>query len=72
LAFSAPQPSSPSVTLSQADFDAVMAAIKQAREALIRSNLEIQKLSRRSTWQWILCGTLGVAVMVEGVALAFK
>ena len=72
LAFSAPLPSSSSVTLSQSEYDQIMAAMEAAQAALIRSNKEIATLSRDSQMLWILSGVLASVVLVEGVALAIK
>jgi multidrug resistance efflux pump len=82
LALSEPLPSSLSVALSQSEYDEVLAAMEKAKaqleassttiellsSQLEKSNSQMQRLSRNSTLQWILCGTLAIALAVEGTA----
>ena len=75
LAWSAPPPSSPSVSLSPSESAQIEAALTEAKAALERSNREIATQSKILMRLSILCGVLAVALVAEGVAtakLAFK
>jgi len=83
LVSSEPVPSSLAVTLSPDDYAAIVDAIAEGREALVKSSATIEKLSIRLeesnnliakqsknlTWLWISCAVLGSALVANGIGL---
>ena len=55
----------PSVTLSQSDYEKIIAEIQAAKEALDRSSQTIARQSKDLTTRSILCGTLGIVATLE-------
>jgi hypothetical protein len=68
LAYSAPVSSSPSVSLSQEEYDAVVAKIQAADLALKTSSEKIAKQDKDLRTLWIFCGALASAVVLRAAA----
>lgn len=70
--WSEPPHSSPSVTLSIPEYDAIMAEIQAAKSALEQSSKTIKQQSTDLTKRSILCVLLGSVAAGELVLLALK
>lgn len=68
LAYSAPPHSSPSVTLSQTEYDKIVADIQAADLALKKSSETITKQEKDLRTLWIFCGVLGGALALQATA----
>lgn len=67
-ASSEPLASSPSVTLSTAEYDQIVAAIEEADRQLGAPSETIAKLERDSRKLWIFSGVLALALVADGIA----
>lgn len=66
-AWCSPSAPSGSVTLSQAEYDQLVAAMESAKESLRQSSETIKNQSQSLTRLSIFCGVLGLALAAEGI-----
>lgn len=69
LAYSEPFPSSSSVSLSQSEYDQIVAEIQAAQIALQTSNDLIAKQSKDLKMLSLLSGALAAGLILEGAAM---